>query len=213
MTPDDPRHGSWAGYQVGCRDECCATAAWRYQKGRVLDAHRGRPRMVSALGTRRRVQALACVGWTGYDIAIRLGHGREWIRQVTMRDTIWRSTADAIANIYDDLCMVAPPVDTHSRRAIVSRTKNRAQRNGWAPPLAWDDIDADAEPRTTSISDDTVDPVVVERLLAGQHIPSTPAEKAEAMRRWLADGRSQRSLCAMHGWKEGRYVPPLERVA
>jgi hypothetical protein len=52
---------------------------------------------------------------------------------------------------------------------------------------------------------DAVDPVVVERLLAGEQVESTRAEKDAAMRRWKAMGRSEASLCKLHGWHEGRY--------
>ena len=55
--------------------------------------------------------------------------------------------------------------------------------------------------------------MTVERLLDGQRVPSTVAEKHEAMAQWLAAGRSERSLCALHGWKEGRYVTRQDGAA
>ena len=205
MSPDDQRHGTWAGYQLGCREDCCTTAARRYQKGRVLDAHRGLPRTVPSLGTRRRVEALACLGWTSYDISSRLGHGREWLRQVLLCDVIHRRTAERIASVYDELCMTQPPVDTPMRQRMVTRTLRRAERSGFAPPLAWDDIDTDVAPNLGG-RDSEVDLVVVDRLLAGRDVRSTRAEKVEAMRRWRASGRSEKSLCDLHGWKYGRYI-------
>lgn len=54
---------------------------------------------------------------------------------------------------------------------------------------------------------------VVERLLDGEHVDSTPAEKTEALRRWLETGGSERAFCRMHGWKHGRYTPKREREA
>lgn len=142
-----PEHGTWARYQRGCRQACCTDAARNYQKARVIDAHRGKPRTVPSLGTRRRIEALACLGWSGYDVASRLGHGREWIRQVVLCDRIHRRTADRIAAVYEELCMTLPPTETHIQRAMVNRTKNRAARHGYAPPLAWDDPDTDDAPR------------------------------------------------------------------
>jgi len=52
-----------------------------------------------------------------------------------------------------------------------------------------------------------VDESVVERLLDGERIDSRPAEKTEALRRWLETGGSERAFCRMHGWKHGRYTP------
>lgn len=36
-------------------------------------------------------------------------------------------------------------------------------------------------------------------------MPLSRAEKIEVLRRWKAQGRSERSLCAMTGWRPGRY--------
>lgn len=216
MSPDDTRHGTWAGYQIGCRDECCTTGARNYQKARIVDAHRGRPRTISSLGTRRRIEALACLGWSGYDIAVRLGHGKEWLRQVYIRDQIHRRTAERIAATYDELCMRLPPVDTANRRRMVSRTRRRAARKGWAPPLAWDDIDHDPEPASGVTNDPInaitmrkdVDRVVVWRVLNGDTTAATGATAAERRRIaacWAESGRSLASLARMTGWKPERY--------
>lgn len=216
------KHGTWAGYQEGCREDCCTTAARRYQKGRVLDAQRGRPRTISSVGTRRRIEALGCLGWSGYDIARRLGHGREWLRQVYLRDRVYRSTAERIAQIYDELCMTMPPETTTTQRQMASRTRNMATRKGWVPPLAWDDDtidDPQAQPHKPRNQDhqhgrDHVDPIVVERVLAGERMPwTTPAEKAEVVRRWTAAGRSLSELERLTGWKSSRYTNQTARRA
>ncbi len=49
--------------------------------------------------------------------------------------------------------------------------------------------------------------MIVDRLLAGEHLKSNRAEKEEAMRRWLANGGSEAELCRIHGWKTDRYTP------
>lgn len=38
--PDDPRHGTRAGYIAGCRDDCCREPHLRYQKLSTLRRHR-----------------------------------------------------------------------------------------------------------------------------------------------------------------------------
>lgn len=198
MTPDDPRHGTYAGYTAGCRVECCRAAARMYHKVRELEALRGIPRMVSSRGARRRVQALACVGWSAYDVAAYQGKAGEWTRQVLMRDTIFRSTHEAIVGVYEALSMRKPTGNPQ----IVARTKNRAARLGWLPPLAWDDIDNDPEPPSSEPVE--VDEVLVERILCGERLAATQEEKAEVVRLWLASGRPLKQLEKQTGWNGNR---------
>lgn len=93
--------------------------------------------VIDGTGTMRRAQALVAIGWTQADLAARIGwtlgnfnglvHGR---RDVTV------GTARLVADLYDRLSMRPGP----SQRA-----RNISARYGWAPPLAWDDIDNPAE--------------------------------------------------------------------
>jgi hypothetical protein len=140
MSTDDPRHGTYAGYVAGCRNDCCRTAARRYQKRRVYE---GKPRRVSSLGTRRRIEALACLGWDMYAIARHLGTGRDTVRQWTMHETVYRRTHERMVAVYDELSMRLPPQDTKDQRATVAKTRNRAARMGWYPPLSWDEGEID----------------------------------------------------------------------
>ena len=50
-------------------------------------------------------------------------------------------------------------------------------------------------------------------ILAGEKLPTTTAERREIMRRWLASGRTESSLCERMGWKASRYTPRREEVA
>ena len=214
MTPDDPRHGTVAGHIAHQRDGgdyClpCITAKARYDKQRVWDALNGRSYTVPSLGARRRIQALRAVGWSRERIAREAGWATSGsLRYVTRSDTMTRATHDRIAEVYERLCMQTPPDPQGAARA-----RTWATRLGLAPPLAWDDIDdPDATPNLGGIDDD-IDPVVVDRLYAGQRVTSTRAEKVEALRRWMDSGRSQRSFCQMHGWAENRYVDREEGAA
>lgn len=219
MLPDhearleDPRHGTVAGYnRIPCRERCCKDAMAKYKSLRELDLMAGRPRIVPAIGARRRVQALACLGWSNAEVARRAGmHPEHLPNLVNNAETITRRTAERIAKVYDELSMRFPPARTKQEKQAITYARNIARLKGWFPPLAWDEDNIDdpnyrpARDRRGEFPPDTIDPVVVERLLAGERVRSTRAEKDEALRRWKAMGRSERSLCEVHGWKEGRY--------
>lgn len=147
MLPDDPRHGTNAGYIAGCRCEGCTEATWRYHKHLMVDHANGRRRLVSALGTRRRIEALMALGWSGQLIAEALGGGIDWdeVRQYRTRAQVKRSTHERVAAVYDRLSMTLPVGRTRYERQTISRTRNYARRMGWAPPLAYDNIDDPAE--------------------------------------------------------------------
>lgn len=87
---------------------------------------------VDACGTIRRLRALVAIGYSQHELCRRLG----WLdsngtRLFTGRqDRVRKATAEKVAALYDDLSMTPGA----SRRA-----RNHARRNGWAPPLAWDD--------------------------------------------------------------------------
>ena len=138
MNVDDPRHGSTRGYAQGCRCTPCKEGRNRYERNRKKRrAVLGIQQSVDVTGTRRRIHALMALGWPGHEIARRC----EWetgeaVFEVTRRAWVQRQTAETIARVYDQLCMtVGPSVQTRAR----------ARRNGWAVPLAWDDIDDRAE--------------------------------------------------------------------
>lgn len=210
-------HGTWHGYNLGCRQECCREAARLYQKRRMLDAQRGISRKVDSTGLIRRVQALNSLGWSNYSIATRAGVQREQIRQWCQRKSVYRASHDTVARIYDELSMTLPPQRTRYERMDVTRTRNRARRLGFLPPLAWDDIDRDEAPRggryQRSRSADEVDEAAVLRVLGGERVRTTRAEKEEIVRRWRALGRPLNALEELLGVKPERYYRREEGAA
>jgi hypothetical protein len=210
MTSTDPRHGTIAGYnRIPCREQCCKDAMARYRRGRDWDHLSGRPRIIDATGTRRRLEALMWLGWSRAVVGRRAGVSATNMTRLRNATTVTTATAARIADVYDELSMSLP---TGSAQAIAN-VQNLARRRGYLPPLAWDDDtidDPDFSPRNRSPKNyyihEQVDPVVVERVLAGDtYLHTTVAEKNEIMRRWKASGRSERSLCEATGWKDGRY--------
>jgi len=218
MNADDSRHGTTRGYHAGCRDICCRRAIARYEKaGRLARLQGGRA--VPALGSQRRIQALMRLGWTSSDIADAAGwtHRNQVFRILKGqkgRPCVWlqRSTAEAVRDVYERLSMSLPePTPTRAR------TRAKAQRMGWAPPLAWDDIDdpnerphvgTDRWGRTRAAD---IDEVVVARILAGDwRLSCTAAEKAAVVAAWEG---SHNELARLTGWRVERYTKRSEDVA
>lgn len=186
MTPDDPRHGQPRGYAAGCREACCRRAHALDVKLSRLRKVEGKPRSVPAVGAQRRIQALMAMGWTSTDIGALMAGKRQRPRDRALqvlngqsgRPCTWvtRATHERVDAIFEALSGRQPEM-TWARQ----RTKLHALRRGYRPPLAWDDIDNDPEPPTTEVVD--LDEVVVERILAGDRIEATPAERVEVVRR------------------------------
>lgn len=91
---------------------------------------------VPALGSRRRLRALAAVGFTQTYLAERLGLTTTWLYNLLHERTsqVRVSTARRIDAVFRELQLAVPPPSAGS---TVARQRARAQ--GWALPLAWDE--------------------------------------------------------------------------
>lgn len=145
---------------------------------------------VGAVGTTRRMQALAAMGWTLADLTGRTGlpySTLESLRVPHVRQTS-PAAAAAVARAYDDLCMTPGPS---------TRARSMAVRKEWAPPLAWEDIDDPAEL-----------PVVGKRPVGGQGLSIDDLEHLLFWQAWTWPGITSRlgvtksaieHLCRRHG--------------
>jgi hypothetical protein len=94
-------------------------------------------------GALRRVEALACLGWTRVEIARRAGLSFATLGTVNLRTCAPR-TLIKIASIYSQI-REQIPAETH----ITARTRVKARRAGFVPPWAWPGAsidDPNAEP-------------------------------------------------------------------
>lgn len=85
-------------------------------------------------GTRRRLQALAWMGWPVRTVSGRIGRGSRVLTLTMSQPRIAAALAAAVAEVYEQLADTTGPSE-HTRR--------RAHRLGFAPPAAWDDLDID----------------------------------------------------------------------
>ncbi|MCX4571582.1 hypothetical protein OOK48_35265 [Streptomyces viridodiastaticus] len=108
---------------------------------------------VPSVGAVRRVRALYALGHFNYEIASAAGTSRDTVCALAggRWPTIKVAVDDGVRAAYDRLSMST---------GQSAKTRLWAQRNGWVPPLAWDDEtidDPDAVPHT-----DVVEPVATE---------------------------------------------------
>jgi hypothetical protein len=82
---------------------------------------------------RRRLQALVAIGWTKTWIAEQCGVTRQNFTTQMRSAHVTAATARTWRDLYDRMHMTPGPS---------VRARQLAQQQGWAPPLAWNDIDA-----------------------------------------------------------------------
>lgn len=146
MSPDDPRHGERRGYYAHRADgeeacESCKRAAAAAEQRYELARMHGRSGRVLAIGTQRRLRALQAIGWTLTAIAEDIGTKRSRVEKWCSEDRtyVYTTTAARVADVYERLCMGRPTGQW------ATRTRNMAARKGYAPPLAWLNIDDPSE--------------------------------------------------------------------
>jgi hypothetical protein len=158
----------------------------RDTKRRILTA-----RLVTDEGLRRRVRALCALGWSAREIARAANvnvHNVLTLRDGRPRKYVRREFQQAILDTYERMQMTTPPPSRWATAQIM-----RARRNGWAPPLAWDDID-DPHERPQGVG--YVSP---ERADALRDLHSLGATLAEVCRQLEVRAESLERWCTRHG--------------
>jgi hypothetical protein len=185
----DPRHDGNPGIR-----RVRPQTAHQVLRIRIDQANRAPHSHVGATGTRRRLQALIAVGWPHDELAARLGRSSAGLRRSMLSDSVTAQTAQDVSALYEQLWNVRPPQSTDQRAADDARAF--AAERGWLPPLAWDDIDTDPDPRHHAEGVETdagLDEIAIERALAGDDVRLehlTPAEQEEVVRRLTERGTS-----------------------
>lgn len=156
------------------------------------------PRLVPIFRVSRRLRALVALGYSQRALSERLGvsQGRVWQYTIEHQDHVTEDTFAAVDALFRQLSMKLPPRRTTNEKYSASKAMNTAKRRGYAPPLAWNDIDDPAErPRGRAMNPNRLtdlDPVAVERAMAGDRIELTKAERFEVVARLRDMGRSLR---------------------
>lgn len=170
------------------------------------------PRIVTPVGVTRRIQALTWMGYTPRAIAEAAGCHADTVQDARdgAREFLAARVREGIADAFDRLHMRSASSDDRWEGAAQTRMRSLARQRGYLPPLAWVDVDdPDEAPDmgASSVSPADVDPVVVERILAGEwRLPATRAERLEVIRRAVAAGRSQNWVERQTNWNVNRIL-------
>jgi hypothetical protein len=137
--------------------------------------------LVDGTGTRRRLQALHRSGWSMSELGEQLGCTRANIGYlIHSTRPVQVATRRTINELYEHLSGKQPEPCPAATRA-----RNYATKQGWAPPLAWDDDtidDPSAQPNYGDPHADLVDEVLVARVLDGHPASLSPANRVAAVR-------------------------------
>jgi DNA-directed RNA polymerase specialized sigma24 family protein len=151
-------HGTYhAAHKAGCACpdavEALRVYAKRLKHGTLPDS-----RPVDGTGTRRRLQALAVLGYSPRVLADYLGCSKQAVQQLTVSTRLVHpATVARIAALYGPLSGLPPQFNrdiSAERRPYIDQTAATARARGWLPPLAWEDVDIDdphAVPDTTGV--------------------------------------------------------------
>lgn len=161
------------------------------------------------------------LGWSSHAIAVEAGlahrnHVWRIINGQKGKPTVWiqQATDQWVRDVYDRLSMTLPT--TH----FANRTRAHAEKMGWPPPLAWDDIDDPNERPQRDIAgignpEDRLDHAVVFRVVSEVTRPRklTRAESAEVVRALLAKGMTANAIEDIWGIRPDRHMAEIRGAA
>lgn len=156
---------------------------------------------VDSTGTRRRLQALMALGWSVNRIARAAGADQQAMCHALAGGMVTARTARTVRDVYDDLWDQAPPALSRGDRVAAGRTRARAARAGYLPPMAWDDDTID-DPATHPAEHDVdayigVDHVAITRAVTGDFARTlTRAERWIAIEQLAREGLSDPEIAA-----------------
>lgn len=151
---------------------------------------------ISAQGSRRRVEALACLGWSIAALAEQLGATRSALAQRVAGTSTTVAAHRELAALYDRLWATPPTAATVAEAGYIARTKRHARALGWVPPMGWDDIDTDPEPPACD-DGDGIDVIAVELAVEGARIELSRAERHLAVAQLHAAGHGDQVIADM----------------
>lgn len=160
---------------------------------------------VDAVGTHRRIRAMAAIGWPLAYQARQLGRLATNYNRILASGTVEAATHRAVADLYKWLTASPVPRDRYADRA-----REKAAAAGWCGPEAWDDTTID-DPNAQPI-DLLPDPVEVVDEVAIELVRQRKApwkslrwqEEVEIYRQLAENGMSETTIQSRYGVSRSR---------
>lgn len=172
---------------------------------------------VPSVGAARRLQALACLGWSVGRLATESGLDRQRLDAAIHGRPVVAGTVRAVAALYERLWDQQAPATDQRERISVARTINRATAAGWSPPLAWDDEAIDdpaATPMTgTDVDKELVDEFAIDAVLDGERLRLTGRDLEVAVVRLTEAGRDPAQIAERLGIDDRQVYRLRDRAA
>lgn len=99
--------------------------------------------LTDATGSHRRLQALVTLGFSLTALAEYAGYGRSYFKDILAAERLTLTRAKIVSDLYDQLWNMKPIPETRAQKQSVTMAKRIAAKNGWYPPMAWDDDNID----------------------------------------------------------------------
>lgn len=128
--------------------------------------------LVPAVGTQRRLRALTAIGYTNVFIAGRLGMNETNVSRIHRHDRVCAWLAARADELFRELQLIPGPS---------VRARNTARKNGWPPPLAWDEDQIDNPDATPATNANDAAPFI-EKYRDFRSLGCTDREIAELLR-------------------------------
>jgi hypothetical protein len=106
---------------------------------------------IPAIGTHRRIQALAVEGWPQIHLAPVIGTHRAYVSQMLQNDRITATLAEAVNDAYERLRGV-DPVSAGVSPHGVRLAQRMAAKNKWLDRTYWDDVERIDDPHFDPIT-------------------------------------------------------------
>jgi hypothetical protein len=169
----------------------------RANADRLLAMQPGDPKLladgarVDSTGARRRLQALACLGWSINRLAAEASIDRQPLDQAMRGELITARTARAVDAVYELLWDQPAPARDHREKIAASRARRAAEVAGWSRPQAWDDdtIDDPAAVPSQGETEELVDELAVDAVLEGVRLKLRGATLHAAVHALTATGK------------------------
>jgi hypothetical protein len=177
VCPDDHKHAATSTCYTHHRCGCIACTEANTERRHMVSAGRAHvfEQIIVGRGVRRRLQALAAIGYSARRVSTYLDVTADQVLQWTTRDRVTSTTLQRVTAVYELLADHPPVATTSGERISINRARNQATLRGWARPIDWDDIDNDQEPQSGIPVD--VDELAVELAVDGYHVTLTRAER------------------------------------